>query len=548
VAPGPTPKLREIELLRAAAVLMVLLHHSDLRKLAPDILKETWSGVDLFFVISGFVVTLSLRRLLPDLSGSPSLLTALAAARDSLHVFYARRFFRILPAAAAVILLTRALAWVSPEFGTSDELMRESVAFFGGMYNYTFSSHLHEARLGQYWSLSVEEHFYLLLPLLFLAFRTTQSRLAACVACGFASIVARGWPGPRTTDVFYQRFASHLRFDSLLAGVVLALVAGHLGPASSAPRIMPRGLMRGFLLPGCLALVAVLPATLPDAVLAIEAPIALWFLSAVLVAYAALDEGYVALPGMTRVLEYVGSRSYALYLVHVTMFRVTHVLAQLWPAYRGLMGRGADWKHGLAQLALALAGAEILHRAVETPFLRLGRVATDPARQATFPVPRTAKVLAAVVAALLAPVVLRRPLVAALGPRNIALHKPVTMSSHVGGKPDAIVNGALDGTAGARTEDENDPWIKLDLGRERHIGAIRVYAWGGPMRVSVSTDGEAFQQIAERATDVTEDLPWRIRPGPQLARYVRLQIPRKTSLTVSEVEVFEGETMALIPF
>ena len=174
-------KLREIQRLRAVAALLVLVcHWGPLRRMFPPILQDPWSGVDLFFVISGFVVTLSLVRLLPDLGEEPSFAVAYDRAKQALKAFYARRFFRIMPAALFVALMTRVFAGVFPtHFGSTRSWMVEFVAFFGGIYNYMsgFRGDLH---LNVYWSLSVEEHFYLLLPVLFLVFRTTNRRLAAC--------------------------------------------------------------------------------------------------------------------------------------------------------------------------------------------------------------------------------------------------------------------------------------------------------------------------------------------------------------------------------
>jgi peptidoglycan/LPS O-acetylase OafA/YrhL len=114
-------KLKEIERLRAFAALLVLcVHWPPLQKFLPAMLADPWSGVDLFFVISGFVVTLSLVRLLPPLEGEHSFVDGFSRARPGLKTFYVRRFFRIMPAALAVALLVRLMTGVLPaEFGTS---------------------------------------------------------------------------------------------------------------------------------------------------------------------------------------------------------------------------------------------------------------------------------------------------------------------------------------------------------------------------------------------------------------------------------------------
>jgi peptidoglycan/LPS O-acetylase OafA/YrhL len=99
-------KLREIERLRAVAVLMVMAVHGFIDPgWLPDVARASWSGVDLFFVISGYVVTLSLVRLLPPLDVEASFAASFDRARQALKTFYVRRFFRIMPAALTVMLL-----------------------------------------------------------------------------------------------------------------------------------------------------------------------------------------------------------------------------------------------------------------------------------------------------------------------------------------------------------------------------------------------------------------------------------------------------------
>ena len=231
-------KLREIERLRAAAVLMVMVVHwvIDPRDL-PEILRSSASGVDLFFVISGYVVTLSLVRMLPALEAEASFVAAFDRARPVLQAFYVRRFFRSLPAALAVMLLHRLLAGALPDtFGSVPSWWNEAVAFFGGVYNYARVFH-NDWSLGVYWSLAVEEHFYLVLPMLFVVFRTTNRRLAACLGIALACVVARHFARGAVPDEDLERylqFASHLRFDSLMAGVALALVAARGRSATSA--------------------------------------------------------------------------------------------------------------------------------------------------------------------------------------------------------------------------------------------------------------------------------------------------------------------------
>ena len=91
-----------------------------------------------------------------------------------------RRFFRILPPALVVMLAYRVLAdFIPQKYGPVDVWWSEIVPFFGSIYNYGHP-YRRDLKLGVYWSLAVEEHFYLLLPVLFVVFRTRGRRIAAC--------------------------------------------------------------------------------------------------------------------------------------------------------------------------------------------------------------------------------------------------------------------------------------------------------------------------------------------------------------------------------
>ena len=105
---------RDIQGLRGVAILAVVIYHAD-----PALLPGGFIGVDLFFVISGFVVTLSLVRLLPPLEGETSFVAAFERAKQALKTFYTRRFFRIMPAALAALLVNRFMMTIFPQsFGT----------------------------------------------------------------------------------------------------------------------------------------------------------------------------------------------------------------------------------------------------------------------------------------------------------------------------------------------------------------------------------------------------------------------------------------------
>lgn len=145
--------------LRGIAVLLVVLFHAGLSQLSGGFV-----GVDVFFVISGFVITGVLLRERAKTNGT------------SLLGFYARRARRILPAATVVIIVTVLISYRWLGFIAGNQVAQDDKAaalFFANFHfismstNY-FTSRLPPSPLQHYWSLSVEEQFYLLYPTIFL--------------------------------------------------------------------------------------------------------------------------------------------------------------------------------------------------------------------------------------------------------------------------------------------------------------------------------------------------------------------------------------------
>lgn len=210
------PALAVLDGVRGISILMVLLHHVLLLP-APahkvDVLIERatrplWTGVDLLFLLSGFLITKSLL----ETPGSPSI-----------GHFYLRRSLRILPLYLVSLLLFLvvfpAIPWDGFEsYRTLDGPGARS--FWLGFMNYHYSHESAPGNLGHFWSLCVEIHFYLIWPLLLLPFRRALIPLCVCgillvAALRILSIKTGYW----TPDLGYH--ASHLRFDALLWGALV---------------------------------------------------------------------------------------------------------------------------------------------------------------------------------------------------------------------------------------------------------------------------------------------------------------------------------------
>jgi peptidoglycan/LPS O-acetylase OafA/YrhL len=187
----------DVEGLRAVAVGLVVLYHAGLTPISGG-----YVGVDVFFVISGFVITTTLAKEL-DRRGT-----------ISIAGFYARRATRLLPAATAVILVTLVASWLWLPPVLLGDIAADALASTSYAINYRLA-HVGidyfatdtPSPLQHYWSLAVEEQFYLVWPLLLIALallsrgRVRQGRrtvgnawtalaLVAVVVVSFAACVA----------------------------------------------------------------------------------------------------------------------------------------------------------------------------------------------------------------------------------------------------------------------------------------------------------------------------------------------------------------------
>lgn len=335
---------------RAVSIALVIFHHCQVRCTVPflgavlqSLSKVGEVGVELFFAISGLLIC---SRLLDEEA---------KYGKISIKGFYLRRFFRILPAALLYLLVVAMLA----AFHLIPLL---PVDWFGALLffrNYTMVfDYLRHSPLalhwytGHFWSLSMEEHFYLILPAVLVVFRRTRLWLLGGLAISVAL-----W---RMVLVHllhrdYQfNFRTDTHVDALLIPAMIALALFPLLRNGAAKRFVPAWSFPIFLLLEIGILATLVPFFLTWQAIVIP----------LLILSTALHPNTI--PG--RVLEFlpirwIGWISYSLYLWQQLFFGTN-----LAGSPRGL----ALLREPPINFVALLLCASFSYYAVEKPFLRLG--------------------------------------------------------------------------------------------------------------------------------------------------------------------------------
>jgi peptidoglycan/LPS O-acetylase OafA/YrhL len=197
----------ELDGLRGCAILLVLIGHTVTNRYWRDAGPLGMSGVLLFFVLSGFLIT---GLLCSEERRSGTI---------SLREFYRRRVFRILPAFAVYILILSLLIYLRLVTDTNWKSVAVSVIFLENNFGGGVS-------VGHLWSLSLEEQFYLAWPLLFLLLgreRALAPTLGLIVGIWvYRTVAIAVAPYDYGLGVFEHR--SDFRMDSILVGCALALL------------------------------------------------------------------------------------------------------------------------------------------------------------------------------------------------------------------------------------------------------------------------------------------------------------------------------------
>ncbi len=367
-APG---RVLSLDILRAVAILMVLGRHTvapiaGLGWAEPVVgfwTRIGWAGVDLFFVLSGFLVS---GLLFSEFRKTGAV---------NLRRFVIRRGFKIWPPYLVYIAFVACwLAWKN-RHGDATGPWEQLWPNLLHVQNYFHTPRIHT------WSLAVEEHFYLGVAFLFywlLGRRKPDALLRSLPVAIILAVVTlcavRTWVfATRPTDAV-NIYATHLRCDGLLLGTLLAYLS-HFRPESLA---ILRRFPRSSILVG-------LALALPTLVLAPEANV--WTagigLAALYVGFALLLCGFIQLPHSSPFMERtfasrpaawlgaMGFFSYSIYLWHVDFGQTPLHKVALYAAARGVDPGVTYVATTSVYVAVAIATGCLMARLLEKPSLAL---------------------------------------------------------------------------------------------------------------------------------------------------------------------------------
>lgn len=353
--------------IRGLAVILILFHHSLLLPQTPTTAdrfvelasRPLWIGVDLFFVLSGFLITGILSRT----HDHPKYFLN----------FYARRSLRIFPlyffSLFLFIVLFPALPWSGFDAYRSIGTAEKS-AFWLYYINYFHRFTWPPGNLGHYWSLCVEEHFYLVWPMVLWLFRG-KALVPALIGivlttCFRILAIKTNWWTP---ELGYH--ASHLRMDSILAGAL----AFSLQQRYSDHPIFHR-LLKSLIIPLSLATVAVVlfgKVRSTSTGNLIGMPVINLTMSALLLLV--LNSSPTSILNRVfsaRLMLLAGKYSYAIYIFHFPLLYLAYEFTGFTP-HRGQ----AVWPHAIVPVVIMFVGSALLAtlswHLLESRFLSLKR-------------------------------------------------------------------------------------------------------------------------------------------------------------------------------
>jgi peptidoglycan/LPS O-acetylase OafA/YrhL len=324
------PHWPSLDGLRALSVVAVILYHAEL-----PLAASGYAGVDVFFVLSGFLIT----RLLLDEQAR--------RGRIDLRAFYVRRALRLLPALVAVCAFVLLIAVVAQrQVGVVAKGVVASLLYVANVWIYSG----HDTVFLQHaWTLALEEQFYLLWPPLVVLMLGGSRRRAAGIAIGVLAALTLLIIAP-LGDVAAGVQHNYLRATGLVIGCLLGWVTAHR--TVRVPTALAAACLAG------IALLLLGPWPVPEEILTSGYSVVVLLSVPVLLALTDQHENFKVMDAAPVV--WVGRRSYGLYLWH---FPILSLVVHQAPASVPVAVRT------VVALSAAVVVAALSYRVIEQPFL-----------------------------------------------------------------------------------------------------------------------------------------------------------------------------------
>jgi peptidoglycan/LPS O-acetylase OafA/YrhL len=371
---NPDQRVLGLDGLRGLAVLLVIAHHAILLSGSPtsvDFLSSAatfgWVGVDLFFVLSGFLIT----GILVDSRRDP----------HYFRRFFVRRALRIFPLYYAAITLFLLAAPALRIMSVDDEAVLRQNQLWYWLYGANFLAAFHpgisvDRTIGHLWSLAVEEQFYLVWPFVVALLDNRRLRTAAMVTVGGAFLLRAILVVLRVHHNWAYTMLP-ARADSLAMGALLAIVLRQPDGIALARVWLPR-----LALAAIVVIAGVFLSTHPHT-------FGFWDRRVQLIGYSGVDAlamaavgGVIVAPerswlrrmGETGLLRWFGRYSYALYVIHFPlMHAVKNGLLAAGVSPADLATVSGRLLYLLLTALLSSVAAWVSWYVLEQPFLRLKR-------------------------------------------------------------------------------------------------------------------------------------------------------------------------------
>jgi peptidoglycan/LPS O-acetylase OafA/YrhL len=366
-------KNQDIERLRGIAIFSVLLQHLSITPILFDMfhLKSQnlpfYLGVELFFLISGYVVTRSF-----------------ISKKLNLRLFYAKRIFRILPLIIIFLILTTCLNFFKT-FCTVpwDIFITDALAVLGS-YLINYQSH-NVYYNGAMWSLSVEMQFYLVLPIFLTLFykirNNTQKNINIALITIYLMIAILLRVIIAYSEVFNYKLSglfyhiAHWKFDFIILGIMVYFFNA-INLQIINKNILKLTAFLMVLIPGIISykLGSALSPPTEDKLLYTLGYLMFGICFFIVLKIASLDKDLFTIhPLIDRFIEYLGSRSYSIYVLHLpALVIVWMIINQLFPSIFYIN----PIYYGIAQailfIPIGIPLSEISFRYVEKPAISLG--------------------------------------------------------------------------------------------------------------------------------------------------------------------------------